>query len=177
MKKTFINFIFIVTLLETSCTTPIQIGTLNIVSTRNIDINVRYKLISNYSGGSRKELKSSRAITLQDAIDQTVRKIPGGEYMTNAKIYLIIHRLGKDKMYYAVEGDVWGSAGEATYRGFKVGDKVTWKNKKNIVSKIKGDKKSYLTGIISHLKDDKKCLIKTDGTGEIIEMEYDEITK
>ena len=177
MKKTIITLTFVTTFIMASCVHPRQIGKLNMVSTRNVDLLLKYKLISNYSGGSNKELEKSRAVTLEDAIDQTVRKVPGGEFIMNAKVYLINHSFGKDKFYYAVEGDVWGVVTEVTYRGFKVGDKVTWKNKKNTIDKLKGTKKDYLTGVITGLKDNVKCLIKLDGTGDTIEIEYDGLTK
>jgi hypothetical protein len=48
---------------------------------------------------------------------------------------------------------------------FKVGEQVIWKSAG-----------SYKKGIITSLKDDKVCLIKTE-SGDIIEKKYDEITK
>lgn len=145
-----------------SCTSVKEIGSLNMISTRNIDTNFHYQLVASYSGGSKKELKKSEAKTIQDAMNNTVRKVPGGEFLMNAKIYLV------DKTYFAVEGDVWGTQ-IATYRGFKVGDKVTWK-KTFIVS-------SFKTGIIQALKDNKTCYIKIDNSDKIVELDYDDITR
>ncbi len=139
------------------------------ISNRNIDYGVNYKLLSSYSGGSKKELKKSRSKSIEQAIDKTVKKIAGGEYLMNANMYLIKSR------YYAVEGDVWGASTEISYRGFKVGDKVTWKNK-SLVAAFSG-KKNFLTGIIKALKDDKTCLIEIDGEGKTVELKYEEITK
>lgn len=152
-----------------ACTSVKKIGTVNMISNRNIDNSVNYKLLSSYSGGSDKELKKSRSKSIEEAIDKTVKKIVGGEYLMNVNIYVIKGR------YYAVEGDVWGASAELSYRGFKVGDKVTWKNK-SLAATFSG-KKNYLTGIIKAFKDDKTCLIEIDGEGKTIEMKYDEITK
>jgi hypothetical protein len=65
----------------------------------------------------------------------------------------------------AAEGDVWGVKSNVAYRGFKVGDKVTWK--------VMGN---FKTGTIKSLKDDKTCLVETE-SGDIIEKKYDDISK
>ena len=143
-----------------SCGTAIkQIGKVNMISNRNIDPKLNYDVISTYSGGSKRELKKSRAKTIEDAVDQTVRKIPGGEFLMNVKVYMV------NGTYVAVEGDVWGVKSNIAYRGFKVGDQVTWK--------AMG---SFKTGTITSLKDDKTCLIETEN-GNIIEKKYDDISK
>lgn len=161
MKKTLLFSISIVSLFLTSCISVKQIGSVNMISTRNIDPNLKYKAISTYSGGSKKELKKTRATNIQDAINQTVKKVTGGDFLMNVKIYLV------NKKYIAVEGDVWGSSTEEiAYRGFKVGDQVTWK--------VLG---SFRTGIITSLKNDKTCLVQEDNTGETVEKKYDGITK
>lgn len=157
MKTKFL-FIALIALIS-SCTSVKQIGKVNMVSNRNVDTKLNYEAITTYSGGSKKELKKSRAITIEDAVDKTVRKVAGGEFLMNAKIYLI------DGMYIAVEGDVWGIATNASFRGFKVGMKVTWET-------ITG----FKTGVINSLKDDLTCLIQTEG-GDIIEKRYDSISK
>lgn len=163
MRK--ITFFLLLAVLFASCTSITQIGKVNMISNRNVDPDLKYQVITTYSGGSKKEFKKSRATSIEDAIDQTVRKVPGGEFVMNAKIYLV-----KGK-YIAVEGDVWGNPAQQSYRGFKVGDLVTWKTK----SMKNGTK--YLTGTIAALKDDKSCLVKDDETGKTIELHYDEITK
>lgn len=144
----------------TSCTSVKQIGKVNMISNRNVDPNLKYEAITTYSGGSKRELKKSKSTNIEDAIDQTVRKIPGGEFLMNAKIYIV------NMKYIAVEGDVWGIKSEIGFRGFKVGDKVLWKV-------IGGQFKS---GTIKSLKDDKSCLIETE-EGKVLEKKYDEISK
>jgi hypothetical protein len=142
-----------------SCTSVKQIGQVNIISNRNIDPKLSYEVITTYSGGGKKELKKTKSVTIENAIDYTVRKVQGGEFLMNAKIYRVNGR------YIAVEGDVWGIKSNIGYRGFKIGDKVTWK--------VVGN---YKSGVIKSLKDDKSCLIETDN-GEIVEKKYDDISK
>jgi hypothetical protein len=163
MKKHAIVFC---TLLAAGCTSVKQIGKVNMISTRNIDPNLKYQVVTTYSGGSKKELKKSRATSIEDAIDQTVKKVPGGEFLMNCKVYLV------NTKYIAVEGDVWGNPTQQMYRGFKVGDKITWKNK----SLVNGTK--FFTGTISALKDDKTCYVKVDNeVDKTVELSYDDITK
>lgn len=161
MKKTVIYLMLTLILATTisSCTSVKQIGKVNMISNRNVDINLNYQVISTYSGGSKKELRKSRSENIEDAVDKTVRKVAGGEFLMNAKIYLI------DNIYIAVEGDVWGISSNATFRGFKVGTKVTWET-------ISG----FKSGVIKSLKDDLTCLIQTED-GNIIEKKYDSISK
>lgn len=159
MKNLFVLFIIV----AAGCSQIKQIGEVNMISTRNIDPNLKYQLISSYSGS--KKLSKSKSTSVEAAIDQTVKDVPGGEFLMNAKIYLV------DNKYIAVEGDVWGNAGEQSIKGFKVGTKVTWKNK-SITSGTK-----YITGTITALKDNKKCIVRQDETGKSTEMEYDDLTK
>ena len=130
------------------------------VSTRNIDSSEDYSLLRNYMGASKKEIKTTKAQTMEDAIDQVVRSTPGGEYLKNVKVYLVKNR------YLAVEGDVWGISSNINFRGFKVGNKVKW-------TKLFKD----YTGTIIELKDDKVCTVKSDSDQEIIEVEYDDLVK
>ena len=174
MKTTKILIgIVAITLSFTSCFTVKQIGQLTMISNRNIDHNQNYELLRGYVGSTDAERKKSRATTLQQAIDEAVQKVPGGEYMMNVRMYEILY--GKKRQYYSVDGDVWGikqnsseqtSAAGGTYYSFKEGDNVTWK---------KGSK--YYTGVIISMKDKKKCLIKTDQTGDVINEDYEDISK
>jgi hypothetical protein len=143
-----------------SCVSTRQIGNLNMVSTRNIDSSEDYSLLRNYMGASKKEIKNTKAHTMEDAIDQVVRSTPGGEYLKNVKVYLVKNR------YLAVEGDVWGISSNINFRGFKVGNKVKW-------TKLFKD----YTGTIIELKDDKVCTVKSDSDQEIVEVEYDDLVK
>ncbi|MDR1008131.1 MAG: hypothetical protein LBL65_06165 [Campylobacteraceae bacterium] len=78
-------------------------------STRNVDIgNGGYELLRR----SNKELVESRTASIRDAVEQTVKSVLGGEFLTNVKIYQIPHITKsieqETQLYYAAEGDVWG---------------------------------------------------------------------
>lgn len=111
-------------------------------------------------GASQRELKNSRAVKLEDAIDKVVKATPGGEYLKNVKVYLTNNK------YLAVEGDIWGISANANFQGFAAGDKVKW-------TKLF---KSY-TGTIVDLKNDKACTIKRDSDQSIVEVDYSDLTK
>lgn len=142
-----------------SCTSVRQIGKVNMISNRNVDTGFEYKVISSYAGGSNTELKKSEATSIEDAIDQTVRNVPGGEFIMNAQIYVI-----KDK-YFAVEGDVWGQKENANHLGFSIGDTVTWKEWGN-----------YKTGTIKAFKDTEKCIIDKEDGGTT-EKKYSDLSR
>ena len=143
-----------------SCTASKQIGSINMISNRNIESNAEYVLIRNYMGASKQEIRKSKAQTVEDAVDQVVRSVPGGEFLKNVKIYLTSNK------YLAVEGDVWGITGDINFRGFKIGDRVKW-------TKLL---KNY-TGVIIDLKNDKVCTIRTDPDQSIVEIEYEQLTR
>lgn len=151
--------VLIIALVFTSCMSLEQIGKVNMISNRNIDPKLDYQVLSTYTSSGGNDLYYSKSETIEDAIDETVRSVPGGEFLMNAKIYLV------NGKYYACEGDVWGRKDEISFRGFKVGDKVTWRVFKN-----------YKKGTIISLKDDYVCLIEQEDGG-VIEKSYDDISR
>jgi len=163
MKKVIV--LFCTLLLITSCTSikVHKIGKLNMISNRNIDKSEDYKLIRNYMGASQDEIEKTESKTLEEAIDKTVKDTPGGEFLKNVKLYLV---LKDDERFYAAEGDVWGDANYHSFRGFSAGDKVQWTS--FFIKK---------TGKIVSLKNSKKCAIKEDESGDIILLKYDELLK
>jgi hypothetical protein len=130
------------------------------ISNRNVESSANYVILKSYMGASKKEIKKAKSETIQDAIDEVVKSTPGGEFLKNVKIYL------KDNKYLVVEGDVWGIAVNANYRGYAVGDKVKW-------TKLFKD----YTGIIVDLKNNKECTIKRESDQDIVEVEYKDLTK
>lgn len=142
------------------CSSFVQIGKLNMVANRNIDSGKEYRLLKSYAGGGQKELKKSKYVTLEEAVDGVVRSTAGGEYLMNVKIYEV------NKKYFAVEGDIWGVPGVAEFKGFKVGDKVQWKT---LTSKKQGT--------ITSLHNDKVCLVKEDGKEDAQEIKYEDLFK
>lgn len=115
--------IFILLIVMQSCYN--RIGDLTIAANRNIDNKSDYKLLEQYVSAKH---KAKRDGALEGAFDKAVKKVPGGEYMKNIKIY--VKKNGKK---VKVEGDVWGD--ELMYKAnvntliLKVGNKVMWKNK------------------------------------------------
>lgn len=171
MKKSIFK-IALFSIIATSCSTSVkQIGSVNMLSHRNVNPKLEYQVMTTYAGGSPKERKQSRALTIEDAIDQTVKKVAGGEFLMNAKIFVVkTPRQFKDmegkktNLFYFCEGDVWGTKENVSYRGFKVGDKVIIDGLVNSIATIKS------------LKDDKTCFImRIDGVIE--EVKYDKISK
>ena len=157
-------FALVTCLLVTSgCVTVRQIGRINMISNRNVQTQFDYGLLSSYAGGSEKELKKAKAENIEQAIDQTVKRVPGGEFLMNAVIFQIDR---KRRHYYAVQGDVWGRSDDLSYRGFKVGDKVTFKRRGDVVS-----------GTISGLKDDQTCYVELSDGEKGVEVRYDALAK
>jgi hypothetical protein len=148
--------LFMLSLLFTGCTSYKQVGDLTMVSTRNVDTSADYVLIRSYMGGSNRELRKSRAVDLKDAINNVVRQTPGGEFLKNVKVYLI------NGKYFAVEGDIWGISENINFRGFRVGDRVQYRNQ---------------TYVILDLVNDRVCSIRHEETGRIIEVSYSDIRK
>lgn len=106
------------------------------IANRNIDSKADYVLLRPYSGGNiEAEIKKSRFATMDEAIDNTVKMVAGGEFLKNVKIYMIkVSSSNKEdtpNYYFAVEGDIWGIKGQelpiGTYQGLKVGDRVQWR--------------------------------------------------
>lgn len=124
-----------------------KIGEINMISSRNISNVADYEILASYARGNYKKITKSKATTLQDALYQTVKEVPGGVFLMNATFYIV-----KNK-YFAVEGDVWGSKQNAQYKGFKVGDRVMWKT-------ITGYKK----GVVEAIKNSEECVVIEDGT-------------
>jgi hypothetical protein len=143
-----------------SCVTTKQIGSTVMISNRNLESSVNYVLIKTYMGAGDREIRKTKAKTIEDAVDQTVKSTPGGEFLKNVKIYRT------NKNLFAVEGDVWGIPANANFQGFAVGDKVKW-------TKLF---KNY-TGTIVDLKNDKACTIKRDSDSNITEVDYTDLTK
>lgn len=63
---------------------------------------IKYEQLSVATGSDKKDIKKSEAVVIDSAINQLLRKVPGGCYIANAKIYVV------KKHYLAVSGDVWG---------------------------------------------------------------------
>ena len=108
MKKTV--FYIAISIVLTSCAANYsEIGSLGTLSDRHINADAHYRQLAIAVGVKKKEIKKSQATSMKQAIEQQLVKVPGGEYLTNVKIYAV------NGDYLAVSGDVWGV-------------KVTWGN-------------------------------------------------
>jgi hypothetical protein len=168
--KQTIGYIMLVFFLNSCAPSIKKIGTLNMIAHRNVDMKLDYELISTYSGGGNRELKKSRNTSVEEALENTVRKVPGGEMLLNVKLYQI-----KGK-YYAIEGDVWGKAGEHGIRGFHVGDRVVCKDV-NFIKKMNLSSNDIVYGVVTGLIDDKYVYIKLNETERTIKVPLEKITK
>lgn len=137
----------------------VEVGKVNMISNRNVNPSLTYKLLKTYSTDTKKEIKHLKFTTIEQAIDHVVKKVAGGEFLMNVKIYFL------HDDYFIVEGDVWGQDVEVSQKGFKVGDMVTWKKSGKFVK-----------GKITGLRDDKTCLVE-DENGKITEMKYENVIK
>lgn len=147
-----------------SCgSSAVLIGTVNVISHRNIDSRQNYVLLKRYAGGEG--LRHNKAATIEAALDNVIKSTPGGEYLMNAKLY----RVGT---LYSVEGDVWGLTGKNDIRGFKVNDQVVFKEL--------GKYGNVVRGVITGFIDGNKCYVKyTDKRGKEheVEMKYEYLSQ
>lgn len=143
----------------TACGPTIKmVGQFNMISTRNVSAKENYTLVKSYAGEGRKDLSRNKGNTMDAAVNNLVRSVPGGEFVMNAKIYVI------DNLYYAVAGDVYGLSVGQNYKGFKKGQKVQYR--------IAGVK---YQGVITTLINNDQCTVQTE-SGKIKVFKYSELT-
>ena len=80
-------------------------------------------------------------------------------------MYLVKKKFSK-KIYFAVEGDIWGLESNQNFRGFALGSKVQY------TSNLK-----KCVGVITDLTNDKVCQVKNDETGKVTTEKYSELKK
>lgn len=158
MKKTIA--VLLMAALFGGCRAKIElIGSLNMISTRNVSTKENYTQIKSYAGTANNELRRNKAKSIDEAINNTIRNTPGGEFLMNVKIY----RVGEA---YAVGGDVWGLVQNQNFKGFKKGDRISWKD--NFVR---------YTGVISDLKNDKEATVIQDENNKVRTVLYEDMEK
>jgi hypothetical protein len=89
-------------LLASCASTYETIGNASILSDRSLRHGIVYEQLTVNSGGSRKEIKSSKTESVDGAVKQLIAKVPGGCFITDVTIYIV------DDGRYAVSGNVWG---------------------------------------------------------------------
>ena len=165
MKKLFVLLLTLISLNAVADGFKI-VGQVNMISTRNIENGANYELLKTGTDNSKKTLKDIRGENIDDAINNAVSNVPGGEFLKNVKIY-------SDGKYFAVLGDVWGQPQFANVEGFRIGDQVLIKN--SLVSKTLG-KDKFLKGKVTGFKDKKTALVQLEN-GEIKEVAYTDLSK
>ncbi|MFN6039861.1 MAG: hypothetical protein ACK452_15435 [Bacteroidota bacterium] len=113
MKRLSMLLIASTVLFLTSCMVFNEAGRLNMVSVRNIDSKTNYQMLQKNIEYTKKEMRKNCKETIEQAIDDAVKKVPGGEYLMNAKINVCVvpgsaFNGYRTKCYYIVTGDVWG---------------------------------------------------------------------
>jgi len=156
-------FTFLVlALIVGGCSSLKMVGDVNMISSRNVDSKTDYVLIKSGADDSKSFFKKNKGATIDQAINNAVVNVPGGEFMKNVKLYT-------DGKAWAVVGDVWGVPESANVEGFRIGDMVLIKN--SILNKSK-----FSGGEIVGFKDRKTCIVKVSG-GEMKELNYSDLSK
>lgn len=158
MKKTTL-LLFVALIFFSSCSHYKEIGNLNVISTRNFSLKENYTALKNYAGTSKREKKKNRSKTIDGAVNNLVKSVPGGEFIQNVKVLT-------NGRYYVVTGDVYGFGTSANFAGFKIGDKVIWK-------KLFTNR----SGIITELINSDYCLVKDNKSEKLHRIRYEDITK
>ncbi len=108
-------------------------------------------LLAKFTGVDKKEMQKSRAETIEEALEITLRKVPGGEFLRNVRIHISRPWGLSQKTYFSVSGDVWGKKDGVDYRRFKIGDEVGWRT-------LFGIREGEIAGYV----DEKRVMVETD---------------
>ena len=127
------------------------------ISNRNVNPSMDYEVLETYATTSKKALKKSKFTNVDDAINETVGTVAGGEFLVNCKIYLV------NGKYFAVVGDVWG-IDRKELKGFQSGDKVAFTQ--NFVKK---------QGVLKSFKDNNTAVLVLDNEN-IKEVALEDLT-
>ena len=103
------GILFLAGILFASCANTYEaIGNVSVLSDRVVKPGLAYKQLTTQSGSTKKEIKHSKAQTVDEAVSQAISAVPGGCFITNVTIYIAAD--GR----YAVSGNVWGTEAEDT---------------------------------------------------------------
>jgi hypothetical protein len=147
------------------------------ISTRNINKAEDYQSLKTYAGVSSSDINNALAKskkgfipkkspifkdimlfkgkTLNEAVDNVVKSQVGGNYLMNARLYLVqtADKKGSDlvnvKYQYVLGGDIWGTKSENDeIQGFRTGDNVIFTYVRQLKKSING-RKNFEDGIIN----------------------------
>lgn len=102
--KTGIAILLLGTLLTSCAKTYEAIGHVSMLSAGTyVNPGIKYQQLTSNSGGSKKEVKHSKAESVRVAIKNVIGSVAGGCFMTNVTVYAV------NDGYFAVSGNVWGT--------------------------------------------------------------------
>jgi len=204
MKKFLINItlfsalaFFLSSCRATMVVTPM--GELNMVSTRNISKSENYEALKTYAGVSSsdinnalsksrkgyipkksqifKEIMKFKGKTLNEAVDNVVKSQVGGDYLMNARLFLVLIAEKKGLLsnkhlvnyQYVLGGDVWGTkSAENDIQGFRTGDNVIFTYARELKKALNG-KKNFEDGVIGKQYQGK--IVGLSGTEATVKLE------
>lgn len=161
------TLLLLAAMLATGCSYQ-RMGSLTMVSTRNVDSSKDYQLLARQVEASAREQNDD---ALQQAIDAACAMQPGGEYLMNVVVYMT-----GDGKRVKVVGDVWGTPTAAGIAApsqtgsvaMKVGDRVAYK----VGTTLKN-------GTIIGIRNTEAVIeeVRPDGTKKMKEVELERLTK
>ncbi len=83
--KTLITLLLTSILLSSCAGTYQEIGSLSMLSDRKVDPTGRYQKLAEAAGSSKKQVKKTTALNIEDAIDHLLDGVPGGKYHYQCK--------------------------------------------------------------------------------------------
>lgn len=167
MKHKITFGLILVCFFFTSCNVYDNLGTVTVLSSKQIDFNKKYCLKQSFAGSSNKELKKNASPTnnINEALDNLIKSVPGGIFVMNARILYGLHGV-------TVTGDVYGLCDEEdkkenaqTQNSFSVGDDVMFK---------KGE--SFIKAEIEAIKNDNECIIRSQ-SGAYFPAKFSDLIK
>jgi|GEM_PF-4477780 len=140
-----------------------KIGDLSVMSNRLIDDKTEYVELARYIEGKGKQKKKSTG-SLENAIEDCIRQVPGGEFIKNTSI-----KVSGNGRRVRITGDVWGKK--------KEGSEVV--QKENIKGYVVGDRvqAGRKMGTVISLIDSKQCLVQFDGDAVGTKIEYERLVR
>ncbi len=102
MRWVLLSLVFAIS----GCEATTQVGHFTVVSTRVYDNSAQFRNLGRFHGSSHATFGTAN---VEDAIEDAIRQVPGGIYMTNVTL-----KTGGFPSGYEVEGDVYGLASPPT---------------------------------------------------------------
>lgn len=116
------TFFLIIAAAMMSCSGYNRIGSLTMASSRNVDSSENYQLLQrNVEGTSRLKVEEA----LNEAMDDAVLSVPGGEYMMNVVIKVSGRKVKVIGDVYGIPGKLNSNVSDERIRSLLPGDPIT----------------------------------------------------